>query len=68
MGASDTSEAEPTMTIGPWVVVPGIPRNGKRSWRPGCQNANPGDEDEPPAMVPSRTPRRGRECRTAPGE
>ena len=36
MAAGDTSEAEPTMTIGPWVVVLGIPRNGKGSSRPGC--------------------------------
>ena len=34
MAASDTSEAEPRMTFGPWAVVLGIPRSGKSSWRP----------------------------------
>ena len=30
---SEASEAKPSMTIGPWVVVLGIPRNGKSNWR-----------------------------------
>jgi len=68
MAASDPSEAEPTMTIGPWVVVLGIPPQREGQLAAGLLGRNPGDEDEPRRWSLAGPPRRGRGVPDGAGE